>query len=176
MKPIIRFPATVILMSLLLLTQTACTGKTRGFLPGYPHCDLIKEAAGGDVDKIRELLGKNAYINARDKLARTPLHYAARNGHADAVAFLIEKGADVYARDTASETPLFYAVRGGHKKVLRLLVEKGADINAIDKSDKTPLDIAIEAEDSELISCLRENGAKTGKEIREQGNKETREE
>ena len=56
-------------------------------------------AAGGHVSLARLLLGKGAYISARDSNGTTPLHHAAGNSRAKMVQILIESGADVTIAD-----------------------------------------------------------------------------
>jgi hypothetical protein len=72
--------------------------------------ELLKAARNGQADKVTELLGKGAPVDAKDKKQRTPLMQAADNGHAEVVRLLIEKGADADLRDRDGWTAFGLAI------------------------------------------------------------------
>src|ERR1043166_9450043 len=78
--------------------------------------DLLSAARKGQAERITELLGKGAPVNADDKNGRTPLMLAAQHGHADVVKLLLAKGAQLDARDhqgwTAYGLALFSSADG----------------------------------------------------------------
>lgn len=87
-----------------------------------------------------DCLNQGAIIDARDRLATTPLMIACEKGRTDMVRKLIEAGADVNARDRLGATPLMWASYGNKVEILELLINAGAKVNAKDKENgSTPL-------------------------------------
>ena len=133
--------------------------------------ELIRAAAVGQDDLVRDLLGKGANVNASCP-AGTPLGVAAFYGHLETIKVLIEKGADINepvggwgvrpgpqfkAGDTGG-TPLSCAISGGEVQIAKFLIEKGADIQTKTKYGRTALaEAAISAPD--LVQSLVEKGA-----------------
>jgi ankyrin repeat protein len=116
------------------------------------------------------LIEAGADARARDRLGRTPLHYAAKMREAASIIpLLVRAGGDINARasEFSSITPLFSAVenylespdRKGAATVLRVLVRLGADINASDDNGATVLAIAAAHNEPDLIRLLVELGA-----------------
>jgi len=58
---------------------------------------------------LRLLLERKSHVDARDKEALTPLHYAARRGQIHAVRILLEAGADRSLTSQQGVTPLALA-------------------------------------------------------------------
>ena len=75
-------------------------------------------------------------MNAKDKHARTPLHFQAYRGHREVAELLIASGADVNARDEEGSPALVYALSNGHTGIAELLIAKGADVNAKQKMER----------------------------------------
>ncbi|RSN68323.1 ankyrin repeat domain-containing protein [Candidatus Korarchaeum cryptofilum] len=122
--------------------------------------DLLKAAARGDLEKVRELLDKCADVNARDEFGCTPLRHAATIGNIDIVKFLVERGADIDAKDKFGFTPLHCATSGGHLDIVKFLVERGADVNARDEDGRTSLDLARKYDRLDVVEFL-ENTARS---------------
>src|SRR5437867_6662710 len=61
--------------------------------------DLLNAARKGQSERVAQLLGKGAPVDAKDKNGRTPLMLAAQHGHAEVAKLLLAKGADTNARD-----------------------------------------------------------------------------
>ena len=55
--------------------------------------------------------GRKRNVTPRDKLGRTPLHYAAISGANESVSFLIDQGAELSAPDLKGWTPVHVAIR-----------------------------------------------------------------
>lgn len=101
----------------------------------------------GDVDAIRELLGRGADVDALDRYGQTALMLAARAGGADVVAALIEGGADLNVTAKFGLSALMLAVVNGHTAVALLLARAGCDLSlrgsgAPGFADKTARDLA----------------------------------
>lgn len=67
--------------------------------PGWTA--LHYAAAAGDLDIMRLLLERHAYIDAASPTGMTPLMLAAREGMEDAVQLLLQEGADATLKDRA---------------------------------------------------------------------------
>ena len=67
-------------------------------------------------------------------------------------------------------TRLILAAYNGEKEVAELLINKGANVNAVENGGETSLDWAIERDDKKTIDLLRKHGAKTGEELKAEGN------
>jgi len=78
--------------------------------PGWTA--LHYAAAAGDLDIMKLLLERHAYIDAASPTGTTPLMLAAREGQEDAVKLLLEEGADATLKDRAwRENAAEFAVR-----------------------------------------------------------------
>ncbi len=78
--------------------------------PGWTA--LHYAAAAGDLDIMKLLLERHAYIDAESPTGTTPLMLAAREGQEDAVQLLLEEGADASLKDRAwKENAAEFAIR-----------------------------------------------------------------
>lgn len=78
--------------------------------PGWTA--LHYAAAAGDLDIMRLLLERHAYIDAASPTGTTPLMLAAREGQEDAVNLLLQEGADATLKDRAwREDAAEFAIR-----------------------------------------------------------------
>ena len=166
---------------------------------GYEGRTPLHEAAfAGHKDTVAFLVSKGADVNAMDILSYTPMHWAAAGGHKDTVAFLASKGANINARDRVIETqstgvvpivnerwtPLHIASSQGRIDVVEFLISQGAEVNTMDNDGETPLDWTkitnefdtLEDKERKARNCpkiaelLRKHGAKTGEELKAEGN------
>jgi len=100
---------------------------------------------------------------------------AAFEGDIEAVKQRLAAGEDVNAKNDLGSTPLHWA---STKEIAELLIAKGADVNAKIKlgeyKGQTPLDIATHPDNpkdtAETADLLRKHGAKTGAELKAEGN------
>ena len=131
---------------------------------------LHEAALRGHKEVVELVIDKDADVNAKNWEGGTPLHYAALTGRKEIAELLIDNGADVNAKDDDGSTPLRYAVGWGHKEIVELLIANGADVNVKSKFGETPLDLAIINNETETAAILRKHGAKTGEELKDEGN------
>jgi len=78
--------------------------------PGWTA--LHYAVAAGDLDIMKLLLERSAYIDAESPTGTTPLMLAAREGQEEAVQLLLEEGADASLKDRAwKENAAEFAIR-----------------------------------------------------------------
>ena len=118
--------------------------------------ELFEAVIDGDTARVRELLGRGANPNAKDRYGNTPLHVAAAWGYADVVKMLLDHYAYVNARDNSGATPLHRAAAYGRADIARLLLEHGANPSIRDKDGRTPLDIARGRGHEEVARVIEE--------------------
>lgn len=100
---------------------------------------LLKNAALGRTETIRELFKMGASIRAMGPHEESPLNLAASGGHISTVRLLLEHGADVNHKNDRNETALNQVVQEEHHEVVRTLLDAGADPNIEDCLGHTPL-------------------------------------
>ncbi len=155
-------PKVSSLISAIRLRQDAAVEK---MLQAEPALAQAKDAANstalhhaagfGSLATMKLLLDQGAKIDARNKRASTPLHWAM---HDEAkVRFLLDRGAGLNTKQSDGRTPLYQAASlyNGHS-ILRLLLEKGADPNLATAAGQTPLMAAAIRGDDVAIKLLLE--------------------
>ena len=108
--------------------------------------ELHFAAAGGDLERVKQLLHDGQDANAFDDLGKTPLHYAAERRHLDVMRLLLASGANVNAHDerVIGNTVLRDIASNCSFEVAKLLIDAGADptipgwmlLTALDKSQE----------------------------------------
>ena len=97
-----------------------------------------------------------ANMDAKNRVGRTPLSYAAESGNIPIVKLLIERD-DIEAdsKDNVKRTPLLYAARYGHEDIVKLLIAQG-DFQADLKDDwgMTPLAYALSSGYEGIVKLL----------------------
>jgi len=102
--------------------------------------DIIAAAAGGDLDRVRELLSADpGAVSATDDRQCTALHFAVHAGQAELATLLLDKGADLEGRDVDGDTPLHWAACTDHAAMIDLLLDRGAQIDALNHDRVTPV-------------------------------------
>ena len=99
----------------------------------------LHHAAGfGNLAIMKALLANGAAVNAKNRRASTPLHWAILDEAK--VRLLLDAGADKNARQADGRSLVYQAASiANSTSILRLLLEKGADPNAPTANGQTPL-------------------------------------
>lgn len=121
--------------------------------------NIFEAAAMGDLDRIAELLQKDAaQVNAYAPDGFQPLGLAAFFGHLSVVEYLLIQGAEVNAasKNELNVMPLHSAAAGQHLQIARALLEQGANPNLRQAGDFTPMHSAAQNGQLEMILLLRE--------------------
>ena len=105
-----------------------------GARDGFGRTELYLAAERGDVDKVSQLIGKGAEVDARDNCQWTPFMRAAQNGHLEVASLLLKAGADINAIDKDGTDALIATVITQKTNVLVFLLEQGIGLNAQDKT------------------------------------------
>lgn len=97
---------------------------------------------GKDLYRFLIEVGSEEKINIspKDKIGRTPLHYASNYQTA---AFLIQRGSNVYAQDKRGYSPLHEAALNGYLDIARLFYENGANYDSPAKDGKDALTLYL---------------------------------
>jgi ankyrin repeat protein len=85
--------------------------------------------AGGDVQRVGELLDRGIDVDARDRYGQTALMRAAHAGQHELVATLIAHRANLNVTAKYGLSALMLAVVAGHADVAHLLANAGADLS-----------------------------------------------
>lgn len=114
----------------------------------------------GDVQIVRDFLGRGTDVDTRDRHGQTALMLAAHAGHREIVETLIAHRANLNITAKFGLSALMLALVSGHADVARLLARAGADLSlrgtgAPGFANKTAYDLAVERGLLELSLELR---------------------
>jgi len=123
--------------------------------PAASDLDLFDAARTGHVERVRALLAQGIAADARDKLGRTAVHWAALTGQIEVVRVLLDAGAPADAPDKSGWTPL--SLVEDSVDVAKLLLARGADPNA-DHGGLSALLYAASCRSPELLAALLDGG------------------
>jgi uncharacterized protein len=129
---------------------------------GGANLDVFEAAATGHVEKVEELLSRDAdCIASYSADGWTPLHLAAFFGQERAVALLLDRGAPVaaWSKNALANQPLHAAVAGNDTDTCRWLLDHGAPVDEKQHGGFTPLHGAAQNGNAEVASMLLERGA-----------------
>ena len=125
----------------------------------------LNSHAGGwrDDEQLLSLIRLGANVNTKDRMGRTPLHFAAETGNFVKVKALAEAGADLNAADVMGITPLQGAVMrmGVHNmkyvaEVAEYLLSKGAPLDEKLQKEMTACGERIEFHRSNMSEEVQE--------------------
>ncbi|MCP4782556.1 MAG: hypothetical protein GY903_03530 [Fuerstiella sp.] len=184
--------AAAILLSLMILNfppqQSAMAYPSLGILTveiPSEEDNIWAAAADGNLNAVRNELGNQVSVDAKETSGLTPLHVAALFGRSEAVQLLLSSGANVSLTDGEGNTALHMAAFLGRTDIVRVLLKSGADptvrnklgFNSVDnvavgwnddlelyyhdieKVLSTPLDLKrIKAERPKILALLTSSG------------------
>lgn len=129
--------------------------------PSWDHAEtegatpLDAASFSGSPASVSVLLSHGAKLSSRDKMGRTPLHYAAQGNSAEVTRLLLSEGANANAADSQlGQTPLFFAAENGFIGVAEILISRGAGVNVSDSRGMTPLLEAAQAGKTAMARLL----------------------
>jgi len=124
----------------------------------YGFYDIVKLLIKGPRLRLRDMAKlrtrERAKIEARDKIGRTPLSYAALNGHAITAGLLVKAGARADAMDKIGGNPISYAICSGNEAVASLLKKSGSMDDSADNIVRSLLFSATRRGDEFVIKRL----------------------
>ena len=117
---------------------------------------LHRASAAGKTALASRLVLEGKDVNARDKLERTPLHWASWYGHTGVVRVLLRAPEiTINARDADGQTSLMWAAGEGHLDVVTLLTRvQGVNVNGVDSEGATALHWASDNDRANVVSFL----------------------
>eukprot|EP00931_Biecheleriopsis_adriatica_P088211 TRINITY_DN62583_c0_g1_i1.p1 TRINITY_DN62583_c0_g1~~TRINITY_DN62583_c0_g1_i1.p1 ORF type:complete len:594 (+),score=146.46 TRINITY_DN62583_c0_g1_i1:120-1901(+) len=117
--------------------------------------DLCDAASGGNLDKLREIVGKGVSANSGDYDLRTAIHLAAAEGLQEVLACLFDElEGNPNVVDRWGGTPLDDARRAGHAEVVQYLESKGAKRGKV-SLPTSDADILIDAVLRDELTALK---------------------
>ncbi|KAK3281680.1 hypothetical protein CYMTET_10543, partial [Cymbomonas tetramitiformis] len=128
-----------------------------GVNSGTGRRPLHAAAEKGLVEMVRELVGKDAEVDAEDGEGRTALTVALAFGQEGAARALLEVGAGVNAG--TGQRAVHAAAEKGLEEAVRLLAGKGAEVDAEDGEGRTALTVALAFGQEAVARALLEAGA-----------------
>uniref|UniRef100_T1JDF9 RING-type E3 ubiquitin transferase n=1 Tax=Strigamia maritima TaxID=126957 RepID=T1JDF9_STRMM len=113
---------------------------------------LVREAAQGHIEVIKDLLQKFPEKVDTKSSGKTALQVASHQGHIEIVGLLLACNANLEIQDDDGDTALHYSAFGNQPEVMKLLLLKGANIDAVNKGHCSTLHVAV---NKQHIECVR---------------------
>ena len=107
--------------------------------PMMAKAELVRCAAIGDFNGVKEALLRGEDPNSQDYTGATAMIASAANRQSDICELLFRAGGDLESRDSNMLTPLLAAVKKGYLDIVRQLIDYGAARDATDKNRRNAL-------------------------------------
>jgi ankyrin repeat protein len=120
---------------------------------------LADAAMNQDFDRVKQLIGEKADVNAFASDGTPALHWAVRYENVDAAKMLLDAGANPNLKNRYELTPLQIAIDNGDAGMARLLIKAGADAKALAPTGETVLMTAARQGNAGIVKALLEAGA-----------------
>jgi ankyrin repeat protein len=121
--------------------------------PGKDGLKLISACEKGDVEAVKSLLEKGAYIHAQDSEGRCAMVVAAYKNHIEIADLLIAAGADVNMKDNTLQSAFLISAMEGYLDLMKITLKAGADVYCTDSDNGTGL---IRAADRGHVDIIKE--------------------
>ncbi|XP_035211065.1 E3 ubiquitin-protein ligase MIB2-like [Stegodyphus dumicola] len=115
---------------------------------------LVREAAQGHTDVVRDLLQKFPDKVDQKSSGKTALQVASHQGHLEIVRLLLAAGSSLEVQDDDGDTALHYSAFGNQPVVMDLLLKKGSDIDTVNKARCSPLHVAVNKQHLDCVKVL----------------------
>ncbi|XP_064610755.1 E3 ubiquitin-protein ligase MIB2-like [Liolophura sinensis] len=119
---------------------------------GSGQDDLVKEAAEGHTQAVRDILTNFPDKVDKKSSNKTALQVASHQGHREVVLVLLTAGAKLELRDEDGDTALLYSIYGDEPEITELLLERGADRDAVNNAGYSALHLAV---NKQLLKCVK---------------------
>ena len=126
--------------------------------------DFLMACEEGDLERVKQLMGKKPINAAVDKNGCNGLMLAAWGGHDLLIDPLVQSGSNVDHRDYAGRTPLMRAAQWGHTRTISQLVRLKAAVDGSDSNGCTALTLAAQWGHNDVIEVLLKAGAAVDRE------------
>lgn len=121
---------------------------------------LVKMAAAGNVQAVKQLLSAGAILTKADGEGFTPLHRAAASGHADVVAQLLDAEGECESRAPFSQPRLvFQPGQNGLKLVQAASMMRRGTVNTRNNAGYSPLHSAAASGNERVVRLLLDSNA-----------------
>lgn len=94
-----------------------------------PASQILKAAAAGNHEAVKQLLASGAPLEATDVNNKTPIMLAAEGGHLETFRLLIDSGANLHALALCSIDLLECAAGGGNIEIVRECLRRGLPVD-----------------------------------------------
>lgn len=133
---------------------------------------LIEALERGRFEEARELITKDANLNATNQYNQNPLLLALEAAQPELARLLIEAGAEVNIKSKMLQTPLRVATQSGDLAMVQLLLAKGADPDA-PEDESPPVAYALADKRYDIARALIEGGTDLQRGYRYEGKEYT---
>jgi uncharacterized protein len=114
---------------------------------------LVEAAARGDLESVRQVLGRGVDVDSRDAQGRTAVTAAVYAGNLEMVQALIEAGADVDIQDDMRTNALLATGETGNAEILQAVLRADPDLTRTNRFGGTAL---IPAADRGHVEVVRD--------------------